>query len=78
MYMVAHFYQFNSSSLEDFIKTIRLLVNGKVTLEIRRSNLLQDAMKEARKEKFQATKLLKVLDVRIHDLLNNVGSIYTH
>ena len=64
MYMFAHFLPI--LPFKDFIKTIRLLVNGKVTLEIRRSNLLQDAMKEARKEKFQATKELRV------------GSIYTH
>jgi hypothetical protein len=40
------------SPLKDFVKTIRLLVNGTITLEIRRSNLLQDALKAARKSNF--------------------------
>ena len=36
-------------------------VNGSFNIDVRRSHLLQDALKEARKKKFDPRKLIKVI-----------------
>ena len=47
--------------METIINTLKGELNGEFTIDIRRSDVLKDALKEARKKKFDPHKMLKVL-----------------
>ena len=48
------------SSVEAIVNTLASGLDDDFTIDVRRSNLLQDALKEARKKKFDVTKMMKV------------------
>lgn len=57
-------------SIEDALKALQVLVLDKscekLTLEVRRSHIIKDAVREARKDKFTHCKLLKVCIRNMH------------
>lgn len=53
-------YLYDRSPIEEFIQTLQLFINGDITIEIDETKVVQDALKEARKTEFMATKNLKV------------------
>lgn len=56
-----YFLTFGSESdLNAMMKSLNSSIVGMVTLDIRRENLLEDALKEARKSKFSCHKRLRV------------------
>ena len=53
-------------TLADAIRVLaRSVLNETVVMEVRRSHIVKDALKEARKAKFSANKLAKVI-LRLH------------
>jgi len=49
------------SGAEAIVNTLSAQLDGDFTIDVRRSNLLQDALKEARKRKFDPNKQMKVI-----------------
>ena len=69
-YLPTHRYDFNKNpSLADIVNrlTISLKRNeDHVLIDVRHSHVIKDAMKESKKAKFDATKLLKVCGAYYH------------